>query len=146
MKTRALSRQHDLKTFARRIGDDPWTVDVGQDGGRHVIADHALGGAFSLGVQLVQLDVCPASVVQQQLDRRGVALRFQTLLVGTGGNPAGRTIAVWPEDDIVGFAVRPQQQPKLRKTIGELHAINVVTARTDAAKEDRPYRAECLEH
>src|SRR5260221_407994 len=45
-----------------------------------------------------------------------------------------------------GSAVRPPQEPELRKTIGELHNINVITAGADATKENRLHRAERLEH
>lgn len=80
------------------------------------------------------------------MNRRGVGPGSQALLAGTGDDLAGRIVAVGAEGDILGFAVRPQQQPELRRTIGELHAINIVTAGTDAAEEDRLHRAERLEH
>ena len=67
---------------------------------------------------------------------------FNAGLFGTGDDAAGRIIAVRPEDDVLGLAVRSQQQPKLGKTIGELHAIEVVTAGSDTAKEDRLHRTE----
>ena len=61
--TRALSRQHDLQTFPGRIGDDPGTVDGGQDRGTTCLSPmRAVGGPFALGVQLVQLDVAPVAL------------------------------------------------------------------------------------
>ena len=71
---------------------------------------------------------------------------FRSRSLGTADHSAGRIIAICPEDGILGLAIRSQQQPKLRKTIGELHAVEVVTAGADAAKEDRLHRAERVEH
>ena len=68
------------------------------------------------------------------------------LLLGTGDHGAGRIIAIRAEDGVLGLAIRPQQQPKLGKTIGELHAIEVVTAGTNTAKEDRLHCTERVEH
>src|SRR5258708_8186404 len=81
-----------------------------------------------------------------QLDRRGPAARFQALLLGTGDDGAERIIAVRSEQDVVGFAVFRERDPKLRGAVGELHTIDVVAAGTDAAKEDRLDGTERIQH
>ena len=40
----------------------------------------------------------------------------------------------------------PSRMPKFRDAIGELHAVEVVATRADAAEEDQFHRAERLEH
>ena len=40
----------------------------------------------------------------------------------------------------------PIREAEFRKTLGELHAIDVVAAGADAAEKDRLHRAECVEH
>ena len=80
------------------------------------------------------------------MDRRAVGSRSQIRFAGTGGHSARRFIAVGAEEDVVSPSIRPQQQPKFGKAVGELHAIDVVTTGTDPAKEDRIHRAECVEY
>ena len=146
MKARALSRQHDLQTLPRSIGDHPWTVDIGRDRKRHFLADRPEGRAFAFHVQLEELKIAPAAIVDQHLDRRGLGRGSEAPFLRTGEDSTGLVVAIRPEDDVVGLVVRPQQDAEFRDAIDELHAIDVVATRADAAEEDRFHRAERLEH
>src|SRR5204862_5361015 len=102
---RLLSRQHDLQTLPRLIGDHPWTVDIGRHRKRHFLADRTKGRALPLRVQLEELKVTPAAIVDQHLDRRGLCRGSEARFLRTGDDATGLVAAIRPEDDIVGLAV-----------------------------------------
>src|SRR5262249_13990509 len=103
--SRMPARQYDLQTLPRTIDDNPRTVHGRQDRQRHAAADLAMIAAVAFQVQIVELDVVAAVIVEHDLDRRAVVTGSQLWFVGTGNDPAGLVIAVGTENDVIHLAV-----------------------------------------
>src|SRR5581483_3681301 len=136
MIARALPRQHDLEATSAAIGDDPGRTDGGQHLRGHVVAYSALRGALARGVHIGELDVVAGAVVERELDRRVVAVRLEAGFIGAGRDASWLVVAVRAEQNVCGLSVGAEQQAKFGKAVRELHAIDVVAARSHAAKED----------
>ena len=93
--------------------------------------------ALAVRVQPVELDVSLRCRCRKQLDRRGVGACLQVRLVRN--RRQHRPAPSLPSGRKMTSSALPscQQHAKLRKAVGEFHAVDVIAAGADAPEIDR---------